>query len=564
MQLLSFLVLSCSLPFILIRPSQVLVRTTLICIFALMSGLLIIDVFIFHQFHFHLNQTILTFIFSSESRDIFDLSAFEEISIVIVMILILLIEYVALKYLQPKVDIYWQAIMRACLSMLILLLVSYLILLTSMIYKNNLLTQQVSNLPLAHQIVSSMLPGKNSKRILYNFSENFFSLPNWGEGAFNYPITPLSFDKPRIPFNIIFITAEALRFDNLAKGVMPKLVAFSKKNLNFTNHYSASNETQGGLFSLFYGLPENYWAQAITHKIPPILMQVLKKNHYDRKVIWSSEMKVPAFYKNIYLGVNKLRLSHQKGSRSSDWDRHTTIEASSYLADLAKRKSPFFLHVFYNTTHAYCQNNRLSRWYHPVLEHCTRLGSYDQVSTKKLYNRYKNAARFIDNEINKLINKIDSLGLMNRSIIIITGDHGEEFNDTGLGYFGHAGNFTHYQLHVPMVIHWPEKTAAVFSHPTNHYDVSTTLLTDLFHSNYDPKVYGLGHSLFHFKRRKRLLLVSSYAYFGMVNNHGITVLQRSGEVFNQDNEGNAISSSPLKMSEIRKLLHDMSRLSKVS
>jgi membrane-anchored protein YejM (alkaline phosphatase superfamily) len=46
--------------------------------------------------------------------------------------------------------------------------------------------------------------------------------------------------------------------------------------------------------------------------------------------------------------------------------------------------------------------------------------------------------------------------------VIVTSDHGEEFNDTGKNYWGHNGNFSPYQVAVPLLVRGPVGNAAAW------------------------------------------------------------------------------------------------------
>ncbi len=557
MVLLSGLVLMPLLLFSLLFHHQTWLKFSLLVGFSLAAVLLVGDVVVFNLFHFHLNETILGFILSSQRTDVFDLSFREEVLACLVVTLVLAIELILYRYIESRYKKSWSQLKRYWLYWGVALLTSYTSLFVSMAHRNNLLTQQVSNLPLYHQVLAFLLPGRQSSRVLYNFSENYFSLPNWGGKHFSYPKATLRCPGPIRPLNIVLLTAEALRFDNLEKGIMSHLATLAHKEISFNLHFATSNATQGSLFSMFYGVPGSYWSQALIEKKPPVLMRLLADNQIERKIIWSSEMVQPAFDKTIYMGLSHLHTSHQSGQVSSDWDRQTTRDVVFYLQLKAKDKKPFFLHVFYNSTHAYCQNNHFSKPYQPELESCQRIGWHSDSYREGLYNRYKNAARFIDGELDKVIETLKQLNLYDNSIVIITSDHGEEFNDTKLGLFGHAGNFTRFQLHVPMVVHWPGRESQQINYPTSHYDIATTLIQSHLQCQSPTGDYSIGQNLFDADNRRRLLNVSSYAYQGVVGDNGIIVFRRSGAIEYQDLMGRKGRDDLFQKQDIAKVLNQL-------
>jgi membrane-anchored protein YejM (alkaline phosphatase superfamily) len=99
---------------------------------------------------------------------------------------------------------------------------------------------------------------------------------------------------------------------------------------------------------------------------------------------------------------------------------------------------------------------------------------------------------------------------MSNTIIVVTSDHGEEFNDNGAGYWGHASNFTEYQTHVPMVIYVPGHAPRRVTALTTHVDIPTTLIQEVCRPEQDERMYSNGTNLFRALPRERPLVVSSY------------------------------------------------------
>ena len=80
--------------------------------------------------------------------------------------------------------------------------------------------------------------------------------------------------------------------------------------------------------------------------------------------------------------------------------------------------------------------------------------------------------------------------------MMITSDHGYEFDDLGLGYYGHASNFGPFQLRATLLMQWPGRAAQRFGHRTAHQDLPATLLQGLFGCKNPPADYSMGRNLF--------------------------------------------------------------------
>ena len=52
--------------------------------------------------------------------------------------------------------------------------------------------------------------------------------------------------------------------------------------------------------------------------------------------------------------------------------------------------------------------------------------------------------------------------------MIILADHGEEINDQGSGYWQHTSAYTSYQLHIPLLVYWPQQKPKIFKHFTTN------------------------------------------------------------------------------------------------
>jgi membrane-anchored protein YejM (alkaline phosphatase superfamily) len=118
------------------------------------------------------------------------------------------------------------------------------------------------------------------------------------------------------------------------------------------------------------------------------------------------------------------------------------------------------------------------------------------AAVARRWRQYRLAARFVDREVSTAIDSLRARGLWDRTVVIVTSDHGYEFNDAGLGYVGHANAFTPHQLRTPLIVHWPGKTPREFTHRTSHHDLPPTLLGEVFGCTTDPGDYSVGRNLF--------------------------------------------------------------------
>lgn len=508
----------------LVRSLSALVAT--ICVV-----FLLIDSQIYSSFKFHINKTILSLIFSRNFRDVFDFSTQEMIVIFSQIGLVLVLEFflswfVFKNIIEPK---------RCYIGKTIMLigmgggLLSYFTLMLSIAHNNNLFSQQTPSLPLYNQILTYLIPDKNASEILLHYSEHHFSQPMYSNEKMNYPLHPLRCQSPTMPFNIILIMVDSLRFDSLQPTYMPNLTEFSQRSWRFLHQISGGNATLPGTFSLFYSIPSNYWTAALAQKKPPVFIDLLRKNNYFTRVIWSSEILNPPYDKTIYLGVDELHhnsgLDNDVGSR----DRKVTQQAIQFLSKKNK-KHPFFINLFYDAPHGFCRDQSYPVIFQPAPKECSRIALSNDMNPLPLLNRYLNAVHFTDQEIGKVLKTIEENGYLKNSVVIITSDHGQAFNDNHQNDWGHAGNFTDAQVHVPLIIHWPGKKPQAFEYSTSSYDLLPTLAEQLFNCQNPPSDYSIGQNLFDTKNRLPFVLVGSYVNMGIVESNRLTTLQASGPI----------------------------------
>ncbi len=73
---------------------------------------------------------------------------------------------------------------------------------------------------------------------------------------------------------------------------------------------------------------------------------------------------------------------------------------------------------------------------------------------REVVKRYENAVNWIDRQMEDFITYLRQEGRYDNSIIIITGDHGEEFQENGAWF--HCSSLRREQVEVPIMIKWPE------------------------------------------------------------------------------------------------------------
>ena len=78
-----------------------------------------------------------------------------------------------------------------------------------------------------------------------------------------------------------------------------------------------------------------------------------------------------------------------------------------------------------------------------------------------IINLYDNCIRDLDTHIESLIFEIGKVWYLKKTLVVITADHGDAFNERGAYGHGGRGRPTHlydYMLHVPLILWGPTKS----------------------------------------------------------------------------------------------------------
>jgi membrane-anchored protein YejM (alkaline phosphatase superfamily) len=334
------------------------------------------------------------------------------------------------------------------------------------------------------------------------------------KGNLRYPLQPIVYGKVERPPNIMLLVSESMRWDRLAPDIMPNTWAFAQRAQHFTQHYSSGNGTREGLFGMFYGLYGSYWQSFLHDNRPPLLMQRLQELNYQFDLRTSARFSYPEFNRTLFAGMPK-ELQQEGLSGVIPWQndlRHT----DGLLQFLAHRdpNRPFMSLLFFDATHARYTFPETSIVKRPYLENL----NYAELSKEslepkidQLLNRYANSAHSIDVQIGRVLTYLEQNGLLENTIVIVTGDHGEEFMERG--FWGHNSSFVEYQTHTPMVVWKPGMAPAKIDRLSNHVDIATTLLQELG-APADAHDYSLGRNLFDDSERP-FIVVSDWHSIGV-------------------------------------------------
>ncbi|MEN8679497.1 MAG: sulfatase-like hydrolase/transferase [Akkermansiaceae bacterium] len=329
------------------------------------------------------------------------------------------------------------------------------------------------------------------------------------DAALVYPLSDISSEEPEKPLNLVWLICESLRADMLDPEIMPETWAFAQESQRFTKHYSGGNGTRMGVFSAFYGLPGSYWFGFLHSRRSPLLMDRVQELNYDLRFSTSAAFSYPEFDKTIFSKVSLSNLHPL--AKENGWlsDRYHVGEMKNWLRE-KQTESPYFLFHFFESSHARYYFPPESVIREPYLEDLNYATVNPEEDIDLIRNRYINSVHHLDSQLGEMIQVLRDKGDLENTIVLITGDHGEEFLENGR--WGHNSEFTEQQVKVPLILHMPGRSPAVIDYPTSHLDFASTFLPLLGVTN-PPGDYTTGQNLFH--PGPRLLTFSDWNRIGI-------------------------------------------------
>ncbi|KJY85192.1 hydrolase [Vibrio galatheae] len=490
-------------PLTFIIPSRKLFRLVAVCFATLGLTILLVDTQAYQTINLHLTPVVWEVLFSDESSAItVDLQHLFIVLPLIFLLQLALSEWVWRK--QRKLS--HKHVGRPLAALFFVsFIASHLIYVWADAYFYNSITAQRANFPLSYPMTAKSFMERHG---LLDRDEYLKRLEQSQDSTelVRYPLEKIEFNRRANSLNILVVSVNNLRADMLTEQTMPATYAFAQDNLNFTNHYSSSNDSFG-IFGLFYGLPSSYASSIKTQGSKPIIIDTLLDKQYQFGLFSADNFDEPLYGETVFRGMNFNGIAFND-AKSAD---HQAIEAWSEWVKQQSKK-PWFSYVELTTVDNFSSFNQ---------------GNKQRSTEEKLKSGYQKSVAQADTELNQLLQQVTELGLDSSTVIVITSNHATEFNETQTNSWGSNTNYSQYQLKVPMVIHWPGKLAAEYQHRTSHLDMSVTLMQDLLGVSSNPTDFSSGRNLFD-ERKRRWILAGDSRELALITTKDTTVIDKFG------------------------------------
>jgi len=175
----------------------------------------------------------------------------------------------------------------------------------------------------------------------------------------------------------------------------------------------------------------------------------------------------------------------------------------------------------------------------------------------RLYARYLTAVHYVDSLVGGVLDDLGRRKLLESTVVIVTSDHGMEFDENGQGFTGHGTAFSEYQMHTPLVMRWPGRAPGRVARRTSHNDVAPTLVGRLFGCTNPPADYASGQDLFG-DGQWEWLIAASYADYALIEPERVTIVYPAGYEI-RDRDYRLVGHPTIPREVVRAALHEMSR-----
>lgn len=300
----------------------------------------------------------------------------------------------------------------------------------------------------------------------------YFDLGLWGEPVIYHG------ERNTDEYNVILISLDTLRADHLGsygyfRNTSPHIDALAKTGLRFENAVTQAPWTLPSHMAMLTSMYPSALGYSLINKInnkvripdeATTLAEVLKENGYN-SVGFTGGANVSRTF-----GFDQgFSIYNEK------WGRKIEVQYKIIKEWIEENyKSKFFLFFHTYEIHDY-----------PPGEHETftvGIDRNDKINLQKAL--YDGKIRFVDNYIGLLVELLKSLNIFDKTLIVITSDHGTAFKEHGL--WGHGDQLYDEVLLVPLIFHLNGKIPQniVLDKQVRTIDIMPTVLDIL---NIDPQ-----------------------------------------------------------------------------
>ena len=383
------------------------------------------------------------------------------------------------------------------------------------------ITMQRANLPLSYPMTARRFLERHGLLDAQEYQRRLIQQGDPEAVAVEYPLSEITFRDAGTRNNLLVLTVDGLNNATLAKA-LPELNQFTSENVRFTQHYSAGDTPEKGLFGLFYGISSSYMNGILASRTPSALLGALSTQGYQFG-LFSSEGFNPPLYRQALLTDYSLPATTSQPNAS------TVAQWQNWLEKQNGSQAPWFSWIALNGP------------------------DVTGDSAKARQRSYLRQAPAVDEQIHAVLSSLQARDLLKNTVVVITAQRGLALD----GNPDSAGN--RQTLQVPLVIHWPDTPAQTVDRLSDHQDVMSTLMQRLLHVRTNPVNYSQGEDLFAARRRHDWVVSSEENKLVITTPQVTLVLNNNGSYRAYDAQGNALKDHKPELALLLQVLTEEKR-----
>ncbi len=382
------------------------------------------------------------------------------------------------------------------------------------------ITMQRANLPLSYPMTARRFLEKHGLLDAQDYQRRLVEQGDPEAVTVQYPLSDLRYRDMGAGQNVLLITVDGLNYSRFEQQ-MPSLARFANDNVNFTQHMSAGNTADSGIFGLFYGISPGYMDGVLAARVPAALISALNQQGYQLGLFSSDGFESPIYRQAL---LSDFSLPPGKSQN----DTQTASQWINWLTNNAQDETRWFSWVSFNGTNV----------------------SNAQASDRQ----YSRAAAQVDEQIGRLLDALRDSGKLENTVVIITAGHGVPLSGQKNSF-----NWSRAQLQVPLVIHWPGTPAQRIDLLTDHKDVMTTLMQRLLHVSTPANEYSQGQDVFSAARRHNWVTAADSNTLAITTPAITVVLDHNGHYKTWTAEGDRVRDQKAQLSLLLQVLTEEKR-----
>lgn len=529
---------------------------TMIGLTALLFVIVFADANVYDLYRFHINGIVLSMLFGPGSKDIFTFEG-PMVLTVVLKIAAIISFFVAMGWyilkIGPKVKI---KILPVVFTLLGITIVAQGLNVYAQAVRHSICIECCENLPHYYPLTANT---KLAKMGLIDASKR--PQMNLSSGKIKYPLADANFVKPDSLMNFVWLMIDSWNVRSFDSITSPNIYRFSKRCDIYEKHKSSSNGTISSVFGLYTGISDYYREDFEFSDCSPLLIERLQNLDYDIQFYPSASLDNPPIVRTLFAKIKNLR--HNTGIGDSYMnDCGLTKDCNVYLDSAIKRNQPFFVWCFYDLPHAMFQPEGVRKQFEPAWNSADYTALNNDMDPTEFWNLYRNNIYLVDSMINTVLDELEKTGALKNTVVMITGDHSQEFNENHKNYWGHNGNFSPAQVQVPMLIYYPALDHPHrYSHLTTHYDVAYTMMSKFLGLTSPASDVCMGH-LMEEPSDAQYFISGSKQNYALISDSFIVEKRPGGNIKVTDQSLNPVDENRVDFTAISKMLTKLNRFYK--